>query len=556
MAYVIGVDTGGTYTDAVLLDTTRSGSHSVLRKAKALTSHRNLEIGIKSSIEKLELEEEEIEALEKVVLSTTLATNAIVTDCIHKAGLILIGKRPQGELATGSVRIISGEVNIKGRVLTNIDREEARRAIETLCPEVKAIAVSGGASVRNPSLEQEVKSMAEILYGIPVICGHELANDLGFWERTNTAVINAGLLPIIDRFIKAIRNVLKELGVRAPVFIVKGDGGIAKLCAIKDKPIETVLSGPAASMIGTINLTQIEDAIICDMGGTTTDTGIVRRKRVELSADGATVGKWKICIQSAKLRTFGLGGDSRIKIEDGKMKIGPKRVLPACRGGVEAVTPTDILHYTGEFVEWNRALAVKSLERQSKAGDMDAGDYVEQAIRAISQKIYKENIAPFKAQELPVCAIGAPAKAWYYKAKHRYAFDLIIPGNYEVAGAVGAAAAGIQETADAVVRAGEEGHGYLVHTESGRFSLADKSAAVAKAVKMSEQAAAKKITEQNLELDGVFVKGQDVYSRNGELVYEEIQMNDGKIETVRPKEVPGKYIETRIRALAKGKIFL
>ena len=556
MAYVIGIDTGGTYTDAVLLDTMRSGSHSVVRKAKAFTSIRKLEIGIKSSIEKLELKKKEIDALEKVVLSTTLATNAIVTGRIHKAGLILIGKQPLRELAAQSVRAIGGEVNIKGRVLSKINRDEAIRAIQALRPEVESIAISGGASVRNPSLEQEVKSIVQGLYDIPVICGHEMANVLGFWERTNTAVINASLLPIMDRFIRAIRNVLKQLSIRAPVFVVKGDGSTARLNAIKDRPIDTVLSGPAASMMGIISLTQIKDAIVCDMGGTTTDTGIISGERVELTADGATVGNWKISIKSAKLRTLALGGDSRIKIENNQVKLESTRVLPACRGGSGEATPTDLLHYTGELLKWDEASAVQAIRRQAKAGGMNAAEYVEQAMQAILKKIYKENIAPYKGLQLPVCAIGAPAKSWYHKTRNIYSFDLIIPENYEVAGAVGAATAGIEEETEAIVRAGEEGYGYLIHTERGRVSLADKRAAVAKAVELTRLTAAGKIIGQNLELDGVSVTCQDVYSRNGELVYEEIQLNEGKIDATHQKQTSGKYIETRIQAFAKGKIFI
>lgn len=353
MAYIIGIDTGGTYTDAVLLDANKHGADSVERKSKAFTTHIELEQGIRNSIEKLNLTAAEIERIEKVVLSTTLATNAIVEGKLHKVGLILIGGEPKGSIAAEYVNKISGTVNIKGRILSDIDEEEAKKAIEELIPKVDAIAVSGLASVRNPVLEQKVKAIIRGICDLPVMCGHEFVSDLGFLERTNTVVINAGLLPVINHFIKAIKSVLEQLNIKAPVFVVKGDGSIAKVDAIQNTPIDTVLSGPAASMIGAINLSGINDAIVADMGGTTTDTGIVRKKRVELSPDGAIIGTWKIRIKSAKLYTFGLGGDSRIKLRNGVAEIGPERVLPACRGGDGAATPTDILHYTGEFEKWS-----------------------------------------------------------------------------------------------------------------------------------------------------------------------------------------------------------
>ena len=103
------------------------------------------------------------------------------------------------------------------------------------------------------------------------------------------------------------------MDIKAPVFVVKGDGSIATEKSIKEKPIDTALSGPAASMIGTINLTGIENAVVTDMGGTTTDTGIVKDKRVELSEKGADIGGWRIKIKSAKLHTIGLGGDSAVQ---------------------------------------------------------------------------------------------------------------------------------------------------------------------------------------------------------------------------------------------------
>ena len=145
-------------------------------------------------------------------------------------------------------------------------------------------------------------------------------------------MLNAGLLPIVNSFINAIKKVLKQLDIKAPVFVVRGDGSIVKLDVIQNKPIDTVLSGPAASMIGAINLSKIQDAIVADMGGTTTDIGVVRNKRVELSPDGAVIGSWKIRIKSAKLYTFGLGGDSQINSRNGTFEIGPKKCTSCMQG--------------------------------------------------------------------------------------------------------------------------------------------------------------------------------------------------------------------------------
>ena len=315
MSYVIGIDTGGTYTDAVLLDTEKKGVEAIVRKAKAFTTHEKLENGIEQSMRELNLTPDDTSQIEKVVLSTTLATNAIVEKKLHKVGLIVVGDMPRGEIASQYIESVPGRINIKGRALVNVSRKATEEALKRLLPHVGAIAISGAASVRNPMQEQEVKQIVQENCDLPVMCGHEFVSELGFLERTNTVAINAGLLPIINRFLEAIKNVLEKMKIDAPIFVVKGDGSIATEDLIREKPIETSLSGPAASMIGTINLTGIENAIVSDMGGTTTDTGIVRGKHVELSSEGAEVGDWRIKVKSAKLYTFGLGGDSEIAID-------------------------------------------------------------------------------------------------------------------------------------------------------------------------------------------------------------------------------------------------
>lgn len=553
MRYTIGIDTGGTYTDAVLLDMEKSSAASVVKKAKALTTHQELEIGVGNSIKSLGLTDEEKAGVEKVVLSTTLATNAIVEKNISNVGLVLIGTRPAGEIAAAKVKNIEGRVNIKGRVVNDINEEEAVAAIKGLIHDVDAIAVSGAASIRNPVLEKKIKALIQECCQLPVVCGHEIVSELGYLERTNTAALNAGLLSIIARFIKAIHHVLRENEIQAPVFVVKGDGSISRLEAIRETPIDTVLSGPAASMIGSINLTGIEDAVIADMGGTTTDTGIVRQKRVELSPDGATVGGWKIRVKSAKLYTFGLGGDSHIRNENSKIKIGPKRMLPACRGGV-CLTPTDILHATGEFRQWDSQKSMKSVNALAGEMGISPDAYVSEVKKELTKTI-ETNILEHVDPSLPICAIGAPAETWYKIVNEAIGFDLIIPAHYEVANAVGAAAAGVQEVIDTIIRVGEDGHGYLVHTKEGRFSFNNRAAAIEKAIEETYRIAVNGILKQNLAVSQVELEGQVTYNYKNKLVHQKLIIENKALKHYEEKPAAYTYIEARIRAYASGKIF-
>lgn len=556
MPYVVGIDTGGTYTDAVLLDTTIQGADCIRRKAKAITTHEKLEEGIRESLMGLKLSDQDIGKIEKVVLSTTLATNAIVEGKIRKIGLLMIGGVPAGRLATEEAIAVDGKVNIKGRIIRDIDKEEVKRAVKKLLPHVESFAVSGQASVRNPILEQRAKAVIQNVCDLPVVCGHELVSELGYLERTNTAVVNAGLLPIIDQFIAAIKTILEEQKIDVPIFVVKGDGTIARIDAIRSTPVDTVLSGPAASIIGAINLTGVKDAVVADMGGTTTDIGIVRNKRVELSKDGAVVGDWKIRIKSAKLYTYGLGGDSEIRMENGCVQVGPERLLPACRGGEHHVTPTDILHYTGEFIQWERKKAADAVMEQAKLAGMgsDVDGYVERAKNAIIEKIY-DNLKRYRRIKFPVSAIGAPAESWYRIVQKKHNFNLMVPRHYEVANAVGAATSGVSVEAEAVIRPGEEGGGYLVHAVSERFEYEEYPDALQKGIDVTRERVVRLIREQNLEVSYISYECRNMYLDEDQIMYEELQVGkDGKVKAGTNEDY-GKYLETQIRVLAGGKIF-
>ena len=558
MAYVIGIDTGGTYTDAVLLDTDLEGPGCIKRKAKAITTHEQLKTGIRDSLAGLRLSKSDIGRIEKLVLSTTLATNAIVEGKIGKIGLLMIGGTPVGELATDETVTVEGKVNIKGRIIQDIDADEVNRAAKIILPKVESFAISGQASVRNPILEKRVKAIINGMCDLPVVCGHELVSELGYLERTNTAVVNAGLLPIIDKFINAIKSILDEMGIGAPVFVVKGNGTISKIDSIRDRPIDTVLSGPAASIVGAISLTGVKNAIVADMGGTTTDIGIVKNKRVELSKDGAVVGDWKIRVKSAQLFTFGLGGDSAIKTVDEKIEVGPERVLPSCRNnepGYELnATPTDILHYTGEYVQWDRAKAIKAIQEQAKSLEVSADEYVKEVREVIADEIYG-HLKMYRRIKYPISAIGAPAESWYRIAQKKYHFDLIIPEHYEVANAVGAATSGVSVEIEAVIRPGEGGGGYLLHASSERFEFDDFEAALQKGMDVTKEDAVKLIEEQNLEISYITYVCRDMYLADDLIVYKEIAVQEDGTVLNEDNQGYGRYLETQIKVVVGGKIF-
>ena len=324
MAIVLGIDTGGTYTDGVIVDISKQ---KIINKAKARTTKENLTIGIAKCIERLTFEKEEIKM---VALSTTLATNAIVEGRGGRVGVILIGHEPIDNLPVDQFIVVPGGHDIKGKEAEPLDYEKTIAAIKAMVTKVEAVAISGYLSVRNPQHELEVAEMVRQYSELSLVCAHQLTTTLGFQERTVTAALNARLIPIITELITSIKLVLKKQGIKAPLMIVKGDGSLMNEAVAVEKPIETILSGPAASIVGATFLTDIEDAIVFDMGGTTTDIAILEKGSPKLNPEGATVGGWLTRVLAADINTFGLGGDSyiQLKAREKKIIIGPRRVWP------------------------------------------------------------------------------------------------------------------------------------------------------------------------------------------------------------------------------------
>jgi N-methylhydantoinase A/oxoprolinase/acetone carboxylase beta subunit len=217
-----------------------------------------------------------------------------------------------------------------------LETKAVRDAVLTLRDRVDAFAVVGYFSVMNPEHELQVRGIIEELTDAPVVCGHELSNKLNSLKRISTAVLNARLLPVIQHLLDSMKRVLKESGIAAPLMIVRGDGSLISEEMARARPVETILSGPAASAIGGQYLAHVDSAVVVDMGGTTTDIAVLRDGLPWTNPAGATVGGWQTSVRAADLRTIGLGGDSHIRVERGqKLHVGPRRAIPLCRLGME-----------------------------------------------------------------------------------------------------------------------------------------------------------------------------------------------------------------------------
>jgi N-methylhydantoinase A/oxoprolinase/acetone carboxylase beta subunit len=324
----LGIDTGGTFTDAAVLDL---NTQKLLAKAKSPTTHQELSVGILGAVDEvLACSEFTIQEICLVGISTTLATNSILEGRGSEVGLIGIGWRPDGrqELGAKSCAFVQGSFDTRGREVEPLDEQEVAEAVDRMAPEVEAFAVSGLFGVLNPSHEERVREIIRSHTNLPVVVGHELTVELGIAERSVTAVLNARLLPVIEDFMDGVEGALRLRNLHAPIMVYKGDGSLMSVEKAKTRPVETILSGPAASLQGGRVLSGLDDCIVLDIGGTSTDIAFMDEGFPRLSRSGATVGRWRTKVRATDVWTAALGGDSRIALVDGRIVFGPERVVP------------------------------------------------------------------------------------------------------------------------------------------------------------------------------------------------------------------------------------
>ncbi|MFM8320684.1 MAG: hydantoinase/oxoprolinase N-terminal domain-containing protein [Chloroflexota bacterium] len=365
--YTLGIDTGGTFTDGVLLDPT---ARRVARSAKVLTTHHDLQLCIRQVLAELldspappESGEASAAAplapeIALVSLSTTLATNAIVEEKRRPAALLLLGYDRQlvetfqfhKGFGTPHYFFISGRHDLSsGQELEALDEAAVLQAAGQ-CAGVEAYAVSAYAGPANAAHELRAAELLEAATRQPVVQAHHLSSELNSILRATTASLNASLLGNTRQLLDAVQTELARRGVHCPLMMVRGDASIVQAAFARRRPVEVVHSGPATSAIGGQFLSRLEQALVADVGGTTTDLSLIEAGRPTPAHGAATVGSYQTCIDTIRSRSFGLGCDSRIVFDHhGRLAIGPQRAIPISR--LCAVYPglrADLLAALGE----------------------------------------------------------------------------------------------------------------------------------------------------------------------------------------------------------------
>ena len=356
---IIGLDVGGTHTDVILL-----GTEGLVASVKVPTDTDDLFHTVLKGVEQI-ISGVPLGQIDRMVLSTTLTTNAIVQERVTPVGMIVSGGPgidPELYRTNDHYQVVGGAIDHRGRIVESLNPRDIKTIARGFKRQgIRQVGVVGKFSVRNPVHELEIERLLGDDFE-RIFLGHRVAGSLNFPRRIATTYLNAAVYPIHREFFAAVQRSLTEKGLAVPIRILKADGGNMQFEASIDSPAQTILSGPAASVMGSLAFAPDEDeALIFDIGGTTTDMAIMVNGVPLLDPNGIELGGYKTLIRALETHSVGLGGDSHVRLENGELKIGPRRKGPAMAYGGPAPTPTDAMFVLGMIRTEGREAAMAGI---------------------------------------------------------------------------------------------------------------------------------------------------------------------------------------------------
>ena len=329
----IGIDVGGTFTKAVLLD---NDTHEIIGQAVVPTTHAaeaGVAAGVIEAFRRV-LDSARITAAEVVFIahSTTQATNALLEGDVAPVGVIGMGRGAvesrlaRSQTVVGDIELAAGRLISSTHAFLRSDELEAgtlRAAVEGLRAQgARVIVASDAFSVDDARAEEQVMAAAGEL-GLPATGGHEISKLYGLTIRTRTAVINASILPKMVETAQLTYEAVRAAGIAAPLMIMRGDGGVMDLTEVQKRPVLTMLSGPAASVAGALMYLRVSDGIFFEVGGTSTNIGVIRGGQPTIAF--AEVGGHRTYISSLDVRVLGIAGGSMVRVaSDRIVDVGPR----------------------------------------------------------------------------------------------------------------------------------------------------------------------------------------------------------------------------------------
>ncbi|MGB9792566.1 MAG: hydantoinase/oxoprolinase family protein [Thermacetogeniaceae bacterium] len=457
---LIGLDVGGTYTDAVLID-----KEKVVKKVKTPTNPENLLESLLSALNPL-LDAAGDHKIERIVLSTTLITNMIATNDVDPVALVLIpgpGLNPNTyRFKATQCYVISGAIDYRGREIEPLKESEIKACLESIKREgIKRVAIVGKFSQRNNLHEKTVASyFSSHAPDLKIIMGHQVTGRLNFPRRVVTTLLTLATRERYANFYKQVVNALGEKGISAPLYILKADGGTLPFSKSLSKPVETIFSGPAASTLGVLALTpKNQTSVVLDIGGTTTDLALILSGKPLIASRGAKIDGDYTHIRGFATKSIPIGGDSIVTAKNNSLEILPKREGPAyCLGGPQP-TPTDAMRVAGLTNIGDEKRAYRCMENLGASLNISPEETAKLVLNQFVKKIALEIDNMFlsweqepayrvweilqkkKIRPQNVVGIGGAAAAILPLLEKEMGCKAIIPPHAEVANAIGAALA-------------------------------------------------------------------------------------------------------------------
>lgn len=451
----IGIDMGGTNIDGVIIS-----KGKIIKKIKNIVNREDIFNSILFTIKEL-VKDIDKSKIKRINLSTTISTNAIVENKISDVAMILEtgpGINYDFNEISDDIFYIKGYIDHRGKIVKNIDIDEIENIkIKLKEKNIDSLAIVTKFSTRNPSFENKLNDYFKNDFN-NITLGHSISGKLNFPRRVNTTYLNTAVYKTYENFVKNIKKALEKENINGDIFVLKADGGTMYLEDSKNKPVETILSGPAASFMGINALFKNEeDSVLLDIGGTTTDIFFLVDGIPVFEPMGIEIDGYKTLVRAIYSNSIGVGGDSVVEILNGKIKIGPERKDKPMALGGKYPTPTDAMIVLEELNIGDKNKSLKGINILAKELNIDEIELSKLILETMLDKIYikvnelldKINSKPLytvrevlenrKVIPKEIKIIGGPANILSKYIEDKFKIKTNYPKNFEIANAIGAA---------------------------------------------------------------------------------------------------------------------
>ena len=546
---LIGIDVGGTTTDAVIVDGNR-----VVKSAYVPTDHDNLLKCLLGALDEL-VDGVDTSKVERVVLSTTLITNMIAEGKTDPVALVLIpgpGTNPK-DYSLGESIILDGAIDFRGKEIDPLRECQIKEAASQIRGKgFSRVAVVGKFCQRNHSHELKAgEILAAGLPGAQIELGHRVSGQLNFPRRAATTMLTAATKDRYGQFAADMTAALKERKIKAPVYILKADGGTLPLDKSVGMPVETIFSGPAASIMGVLALTESgQTSVVVDIGGTTTDLALILSGQPLLSSKGARVDSLLTHVRAFAVKSVAIGGDSAVAVNGGSLTVGPQRDgPPVCMGG-GCPTPTDALRVLGLSSIGDGAKAEQAMQILGQDLGCNATEAARKTVDAVVDKMVSEIEEMFREWESEpayriweimskeklsaqnVVGVGGGSPPLVPLVAKRLGAAAVVPEHAPVANAIGAAVARPTLTLN-----------LHIDTEKGEYDVAEEGLAGRVSDRKMSSEEAEKLARRLL-AERAARLGIGEYAGEAEVTYSEV------FNMIRGWSTVGRLFDLRLEILA------